>query len=513
MEGACDQRSSLGLALVLVLATFLLFDSYHLNLISRESHIVTPSPSSLENVEDQFHEFHDVLNRTYDANLTELALAQPPAALTYNRSVTSEALQVNVTSTHSRGHAQKQRTRSIPAVERGLRRAREAIRKALLNQGNSSSTWSRPRQTQTSRDKEKKADDYYVPAGGIYRNAHAFYRSYREMEKHFKIFVYPEGEPPLAHDGPCKNIYTTEGRFIHEVELGSRFVTSNPEHAHVHFLPLSITMMVSFIYKPLSHDISPIQRAVRDYIDVISSKYPFWNRSMGADHFMLSCHDWGPLASMANPLLYKNSIRVLCNANTSEGFNPTKDVTLPEMNLQTGLMTGMLGGRSALRRPLLAFFAGGNHGPVRPILFKHWKEKNDDDIKVYEYLPKGISYYEFMKKTKYCLCPSGYEVASPRIVEAIYSECVPVILSEHYVLPFSDVLNWASFSVQIPLSQIPNLKTILQSIPVNKYVQMQKRVKQVQRHFAINQPPKSYDLFHMILHSIWLRRLNIQITS
>jgi len=146
-------------------------------------------------------------------------------------------------------------------------------------------------------------------------------------------------------------------------------------------------------------------------------------------------------------------------------------------------------------------------------LFNHWKENNDDDIKVYEYLPKGLSYYEFMKKTKYCLCPSGYEVASPRIVEAIYSECVPVILSEHYVLPFSDVLNWASFSVQIPLSQIPNLKTILQSIPVNKYVQMQKRVKQVQRHFAINQPPKSYDLFHMILHSIWLRRLNIQITS
>lgn len=509
MEGACEQRSSLGLALVLILATFLLFDSYHLNIISRESHIVTPSPSSWEDVEDQFH---DVLNRTYDANLTALALAQPPAALPHNRSVTSESIQANInaSATYTRP---KQRRHSILKVEIGLRRARAAIRTALLFHGNSTYTSRPPRQTQTSRHREQEAGDYYVPAGGIYRNAHAFHRSYTEMEKHFKIFVYPEGEPPLAHNGPCKNIYTAEGRFIHELELGNRFVTSNPEEAHVHFLPLSITMMVGFIYKPLSHDITAIRRFVSDYIDVISNKYPFWNRSMGADHFMLACHDWGPLASMANPLLYKNSIRVLCNANTSEGFNPRKDATLPEVNLQTGLMTGMLGGQSALRRPVLAFFAGGNHGPVRPILFKHWKEKNDVDIQVYEYLPKGLSYYEIMKKARYCLCPSGYEVASPRIVEAIYSECVPVILSEHYVLPFSDVLNWASFSVQIPLSQIPNLKTILQSIPVNKYVQMQKRVKQVQRHFSINQPPKPYDSFHMILHSIWLRRLNIQITS
>lgn len=178
-----------------------------------------------------------------------------------------------------------------------------------------------------------------------------------------------------------------------------------------------------------------------------------------------------------------------------------------------GGMTGLLGGTSALERRLLAFFAGGNHGPVRPILFKHWKNGTDDDIQVHSYLPQGLSYLDLMKKSRYCLCPSGYEVASPRIAEAIYSECVPVIISKDYTLPFSDVLNWTSFSVQVPLSEIPNLKTILQSISVNRYVEMQSKLKQVQRHFTINQPPKPYDFFHMVLHSIWLRRLNIQISS
>ena len=111
------------------------------------------------------------------------------------------------------------------------------------------------------------------------------------------------------------------------------------------------------------------------------------------------------------------------------------------------------------------------------------------------------------------ICQSGHEVASPRIVEAIYAECVPVLISQNYVFPFSDVLNWESFSVQVSFSDIPNLKNILLGIPEAQYLKMQERVKQVQRHFLINNPPKPYDVFHMIIHSIWLRRLNVKLTS
>lgn len=112
------------------------------------------------------------------------------------------------------------------------------------------------------------------------------------MEKRFKIFMYREGEPPLVHNGPCMNLYTTEGRFIHELELGNRFVTSNPEDAHLYFLPFSITMLRVYFYKPKVYDVTPLKRFVGDYINVVAHKYPFWNRSLGADHFMLSCHDW-----------------------------------------------------------------------------------------------------------------------------------------------------------------------------------------------------------------------------
>ncbi|KAG8387161.1 hypothetical protein BUALT_Bualt03G0224400 [Buddleja alternifolia] len=381
-------------------------------------------------------------------------------------------------------------------VEAVLAKARLSIREAARNNSFNSSNY--------------EDDQDFVPQGPIYRNANAFYRSYLEMEKSFKIYVYEEGEAPIFHNGPCRSIYSTEGRFINEMERGKHYRTNDPDEAHVYFMPFSVVVMVHYLYEPGALDMNAIGNTLADYVHTISQRHPFWNRSLGADHFMLSCHDWGPHSSSYVPHLFKNSIRVLCNANTSEGFNPLKDATLPEINLKTGDIKGLLGGPPPSQRSNLAFFAGGPHGYIRHLLFDRWKE-NDPDIQVYEKLPSNISYESMLKDSKFCLCPSGYEVASPRVVEAIYAECVPVLISDSYVPPFSDVLDWKKFSVTVAVEDIPNIKKILMGISEAKYLEMQKGVKQVQRHFAINGPPERYDLFHMIIHSIWLRRLNLRL--
>ncbi|CAM8958242.1 unnamed protein product [Rhodiola kirilowii] len=383
---------------------------------------------------------------------------------------------------------------ALERLEADLQMARAAIRGAT--QGN---------ETQVK-------DQEYVPSGPMYWNSKAFHRSYLEMEKRFKVYIYREGEPPLFHNGPCRSIYSMEGNFINGLEMDEKFQTKDPEKAHVFFLPFSVTMLVSYVYERDSHSFGPLKVFVADYIRVITERYPYWNRSLGADHFMLACHDWGPEVSRAVPDLYKNSIRVLCNANTSEGFVPSKDVSFPEINLVTGNADEFIGGPSPSKRTILAFFAGGLHGPIRPILLQYWENK-DPDIQVHQYLPKHVSYYDMMKKSRFCLCPSGYEVASPRVVEALYAGCVPVLLSSAYVLPFSDVLNWKAFSVIVPVEEIPNLKQILTNISSRNYIRMQRRGVQVRRHFVVNFPPKRYDVYHMILHSIWLRRLNIGIRN
>lgn len=102
----------------------------------------------------------------------------------------------------------------------------------------------------------------------------------------------------------------------------------------------------------------------------------------------------------------------------------------------------------------------------------------------------------------------GYEVNSPRIVEAIYYECVPVVIADNFVLPFEEVLDWHAFSVVIAEKDIANLKDILLRIPQSEYVTMQMNVKKLQKHFLWHAKPVKYDIFHMILHSIWFNRLN-----
>ncbi|CAN6449864.1 unnamed protein product [Victoria cruziana] len=393
-----------------------------------------------------------------------------------------------------RGVSRRQR------LEAGLASARAAIRRAGSG-------------LESSRTLQ---DSDFMLSREIYRNPAAFRRSYEEMEKRFKVFVYEEGEPPLVHHGPCKNIYAIEGRFIDELEMGgSPFLTRDPNQAHVFFLPFSVTMMVSFLYRPLSYDLSPLLSYVADYVGVVSTKHPFWNASGGADHFMLSCHDWGPHLTRAHPLLYNSSIRVLCNANTSEGFDPRKDVSLPEIYVRSANRSPKPRSNSlqesSVSRPFLAFFAGGVHGPIRPLLLHHWQNRGDPEVQVYEYLPDELDYQQMMRRSQFCLCPSGYEVASPRVVEAIHAGCVPVLISDHYVPPFSDVLRWEAFSVRVEVAQIPEIKAVLRSIPVPEYRRLREGVRAVRGHFALNRPAKRLDVFHMVLHSVWLRRLNLRL--
>ncbi|KAK4419956.1 putative glycosyltransferase [Sesamum alatum] len=337
----------------------------------------------------------------------------------------------------------------------------------------------------------------------VYRNFSAFTRSYELMEQTLKIYIYAEGERPIFHQPELNGIYASEGWFMKLLEENKHFVTGNANKAHLFYLPFSSRILEETLYVPDSHSRKNLVQYLSGYLQNITTIYPFWNRTGGADHFLVACHDWAPAETSR---IMKNCIRALCNADVKGGFQFGKDVSLPEIyvrNASNPLKN--LGGKPPSQRSILAFFAGHLHGYLRPILLNYWENK-DPDMKIFGKLrqEKGqMTYIQYMKGSKYCISAKGYEPYTPRVMEAIYYECVPVIISDNYIPPFFETLNWEAFAVFILEKDIPNLKNILMSIPEQRYVKMQQRVRQVQRHFLWHSTPVKYDVFHMILHSIW----------
>ncbi|KVH93884.1 Exostosin-like protein [Cynara cardunculus var. scolymus] len=303
-------------------------------------------------------------------------------------------------------------------------------------------------------------------------------------------YMISEGKKPIFHDPKLRGIYASEGWFMKLIEKSRNFITKDPRKAHLFYLPFSSLKLRNSSQEQHPRNRKDLEQHLKNYVDLIAGKYPFWNRTNGADHFLVACHDWA-MKLTKDPM--GSCIRSLCNSNLAGGFKIGKDTTLPATYIRSAEdPVKDLGGNPPSERPILAFFAGGMHGNLRPILIQHWHDK-DPDMKIFGPMARDIeskaSYRTYMKSSKYCICARGYEVFSPRIVESIYFECVPVIISDNYVPPFFEFLDWGAFSVFVLEKDVANLSDILRSISGEKYLEMQKKVKMVQQHFIWHKKP------------------------
>jgi hypothetical protein len=111
-----------------------------------------------------------------------------------------------------------------------------------------------------------------------------------------------------------------------------KIYTTNTTHTH-----LSCVVVLFYADMGCLHDYvqgtsyENMTIIVHNYVQSLISKYPYWNRTLGADHFFVTCHDVGVRATEGVELLVKNSIRVVCSPSYDVGFIPHKDVALPQV--------------------------------------------------------------------------------------------------------------------------------------------------------------------------------------
>ncbi|XP_075674910.1 putative glycosyltransferase At5g25310 [Castanea sativa] len=257
-----------------------------------------------------------------------------------------------------------------------------------------------------------------------------FTTNYYQMERIFKVYMYPEDE--------VLNKYYqngSEGYFFKNIK-DSQFRTTIAQEAHLFFIPIRTHQMHN-----MGTSIEEMAIVVQNYFQSLITENPYWNKSQGADHFFINCHEIGVMATKGLPLM-KNAIQVVCTSLDALEFNPLKDIIIPAQDLEPSTTTRKVVRDSELDR-------------------------------------------------NYCSCQlSPFRAAC--MVESILEECVPAVVSFlNLDLPFNDTLDWTRFSI------IGRTKDVhLNGEKLNK---LHNNLLEIRKHFQWNSPPVRLDAFHTVI--------------
>lgn len=93
------------------------------------------------------------------------------------------------------------------------------------------------------------------------------------------------------------------------------------------------------------------------------------------------------------------------------------------------------------------------------------------------------TYTELILGTRFSLIVEGFGYHSFRLTEVLAAGSIPVIVVDHYVLPYETLLDWDNFAIRVPEHRFLEIPDILRSIPPARVRAMQKRAIFVYEHF------------------------------
>uniref|UniRef100_A0A8C5ETK3 Exostosin-1b n=1 Tax=Gouania willdenowi TaxID=441366 RepID=A0A8C5ETK3_GOUWI len=296
----------------------------------------------------------------------------------------------------------------------------------------------------------------------------------------FKVYVYPQQKGEKISESYQNILSTIEG---------SRFYTSDPGQACLFVLSLDT----------LDRDqLSP------QYVHNLKTKIqnlPLWND--GRNHLIFNLYS-GTWPDYTEDLGFDIGQAMLAKASIStENFRANFDVSIPLFSKEhprTGGDRGFLKYNSIppFRKYMLVFkgkrYLTGIGSDTRNALYhvhnaedvvllttckhgkdwqKHKDARCDKDNAEYD----KYDYKEMLHNSTFCLVPRGRRLGSFRFLEALQAACVPVMLSNGWALPFSEIIDWNTAAVigdERLLLQIP---TTVRSIHQDKILSLRQQTQ------------------------------------
>ncbi|WP_338441501.1 exostosin family protein [Synechococcus elongatus IITB4] len=198
-----------------------------------------------------------------------------------------------------------------------------------------------------------------------------------------------------------------------------------------------------------------------------------------------------PLAEWPAIVQALPDVLVVSHCHTTENYRAGIDISFPAMPLLDRQCY------PTRNRSTLLSFRGANSHPVREQLLQlnqppeieieliqqsYWGALNYADA------TQGLSaeqqiYTELMARSRFSAAPRGHDIFSYRLLEVMAAGAVPVVLADDWVLPFSELLDWSEFSLQVAEEQCLALPQMLQAISAEQWQAMQQRSQQVYQQY------------------------------
>ncbi|TYJ02988.1 hypothetical protein E1A91_A13G267400v1 [Gossypium mustelinum] len=313
--------------------------------------------------------------------------------------------------------------------------------------------------------------------------------------KDLKIFVYElpsEYNEDWLSNKRCSNHLFASEVAIHRALMNTYDLrTFDPYEADFFFVPVYVSCNFSTVngFPAIGHARSLISSAIQ----LISSNYPFWNRTQGSDHIFVASHDYGACFHAMEdraiddgiPDFMKNSIIL-----QTFGVNykhPCQDVEhvvippyIPPESVRNTLEKAPLTGK----RDIMVFFRGKMEVHPKNVSGKFYGKKvrteiwrrYNGDRRFYLQRQRFAGYQSEIVRSVFCLCPLGWAPWSPRLVESVALGCVPVIIADGIQLPFPSAVKWSEISLTVAERDVGKLGRILEHVAKTNLSTIQKNL-------------------------------------
>ena len=116
---------------------------------------------------------------------------------------------------------------------------------------------------------------------------------------------------------------------------------------------------------------------------------------------------------------------------------------------------------------------------------KRWKDAHDERCEQDNSKYDLVDYMSLMGNSTFCLTPRGRRLGSFRFLEALSIGCIPVVLSNDWIKPFSEIIDWSTIIVNADERSVLQIPEMLRSFTPHQISRMKSKcLKVYNRYFS-----------------------------